>query len=109
MIATFIILLPSLAGICAAIMDRISHYDNVGKGFWSRDFYHNAKYRFMEKYPKIPKWFVSLFLVMFLDAWHFCKLITLLCFFGMIALFSCKFALLGICLYQLYFNIFYSK
>lgn len=107
--AAIFIILSSLAGICAAIMDRISHYDNVGKGFWSRDFYHNAKYYFINKHPRVPKWFVTYFLVMFLDAWHFCRLLSLLSFFGLVALFNLNFALVGICLYQLYFNIFYSK
>lgn len=107
--AAIFIILSSFAGICVAIMDRVSHYDNVGKGFWSRDYYHNAKYYFMKKHPSVPKWFVMFFLVMFLDSWHFFKLLSLLCIFGLIALFNWKFALLGIFLYQLYFNIFYSK
>ena len=108
MTAIFIIL-ASLAGISVAIMDRIQHYDNVGSGWWSRDAYHNAKYRFIEKYPKIPKWLVMYFLVMFLDGWHTFKLISLLCFFAMIALFDWPMALIGFGLYQLYFNIFYSE
>lgn len=107
MTAIFIIL-ASLSGICVAIMDRIQHYDNVGSGWWSRDAYHNSKYRFIEKYPSIPKWFVNSFLVMFLDAWHACRLLSLLCLFGMIALFYWPMALIGFGLYQLYFNIFYS-
>jgi hypothetical protein len=107
--AAIFIILSSFAGICVAIMDRVSHYDNVGKGFWSRDYYHNAKYYFIKKHPRVPKWFVMYFLVMFLDSWHFFKLLSLLCIFGLIALFNWKFALLGIFLYQLYFNIFYSK
>ena len=108
MIAIFIIL-ASLAGIAVAIMDRIQHYDNVGKGFWSRDAYHNAKYYFMAKYPSIPKWFVLNVLVMFLDGWHLLKLVSLLCFFGLIALFNWPMAIIGLGLYQLYFFIFYSK
>jgi hypothetical protein len=107
--AAIFIILSSFAGICVALMDRISHYDNVGKGFWSRDYYHNAKYYFMKKHPRVPKWFVMSFLVMFLDAWHFLKLINLLCLFGLIALFSFNWAVLGFALYQIYFTIFYSK
>ena len=108
MVAIFIIL-ASLSGVCVALMDRISHYDNVGKGFWSRYYYHNSKYIFSKMYPKIPKWFVSSFLVMFLDAWHFLKLISLLCIFGLIAMFNINYAFVWFGLYQLYFNIFYSK
>lgn len=107
MTAIFIIL-ASLSGICVAIMDRIQHYDNVGSGWWSRDYCHKAKYYFIEKHPKVPKWFVMYFLVMFLDAWHACRLVSLLCFFSMIALFDWPMALIGFGLYQLYFNIFYS-
>jgi hypothetical protein len=107
--AAIFIILASISGVCVALMDRISHYDNVGLNWWSKDFYHNAKYYFMAKNPNVPKWFVMYFLVMFLDAWHFSKLISLLCLFGMVALFNWQFALLGIFLYQLYFNIFYSK
>lgn len=109
MIAVFIILLSSIAAISVAIQDRIAHYDNIGLGWWSQDYYHKAKYYFIEKYPKVPKWFVMYFLVMFLDGWHFFKLVSLLCFFGMVALFDWQFALLGFALYQLYFNIFYSE
>jgi hypothetical protein len=108
MVAIFI-LIASLSGVCSALMDRISHYDNVGKKFWSRDYYHNAKYYFIAKHPEVPKWFVTSFLVMFLDAWHFCKLISLLCMFGLVAFYSIPMALVGISLYQLYFNIFYFK
>lgn len=108
MVAIFI-LLASIAGISVAIMDRIQHYDNVGSGWWSRDAYHNAKYRFMAKYPRVPKWFVSSFLVMFLDAWHFLKILSLLCFFGLTALYNWPIALIGFGLYQLYFSIFYRR
>lgn len=108
MTAIFIIL-ASLAGISVAIMDRIQHYDNVGSGWWSRDAYHNAKYRFMAKYPRIPKWFVSSVIVIILDAWHTFKWVSLLCFFGMVALFNWPMALIGFGLYQLYFFIFYSE
>jgi hypothetical protein len=104
-----ILFLSGVASICISTQDRIAHYDNVGNGFWSRDAYWKAKYRFMVKYPKVPKWFVLNFLVMFLDAWHFCRLVSLLCFFGMIALFSIKLAIIGFCMYQLFFLTFYQK
>ena len=107
--AAIFIILASLSGVCVALMDRISHYDNVGLKWWSRDYYHNAKYYFMAKYPKFPKWVVSSFLVMFLDAWHFSKLVSLLCIFGLIAMFNINYAFVWFGLYQLYFNIFYSK
>jgi hypothetical protein len=108
MVAIFI-LIASLTGVCVSIMDRISHYDNVGKGWFSRDYYHNAKYKFIVKHPKVPKLFVTSFLVMFLDAWHFSKLISLLCFFGLIAFYSWQMALVGITLHQIFFTIFYRK
>lgn len=111
MIITFVILLSSIAGICVALMDRIAHYNNLEHlgYFFSMGAYHNAKYKFIAKHPKVPKWFVLNFLVMFLDGWHLLKVVALLCFFGMIALFSWIFALVGICLYQFYFIIFYTK
>lgn len=104
-----ILFLSGIAAICISIADRIAHYDNVGKGFWSQDAYHKAKYRFMEKYPKVPKWFALYFLVMFLDGWHVMRWCALLCFFGMIALFNWQLAILGICMYQLFFFVFYQK
>ncbi len=104
-----ILFLSGVAGICISTQDRIAHYDNVGKGFWSRDYYHNAKYRFMAKYPKVPKWFVLNFLVMFLGAWHICRLVSLLCFFSMVALFNIQLSIIGFCVYQLFFLTFYQK
>jgi hypothetical protein len=46
---------------------------------------------------------------MFLDAWHFSKLIMLLSFFGMVACYNLPVALIGFGLYQLIFTLFYRK
>ena len=104
-----VIILAFIAAVCSVIMDRIAHYDNIGKGFWSQYYYHNAKYLFSIANPKIPRWFIHSFLVMFLDAWHLSKLIMLLSFFGMVACYNLPVALIGFGLYQLIFTLFYRK
>lgn len=104
-----VIILAFIAAVCSVIMDRIAHYDNIGKGFWSQYYYHNAKYLFSIANPKIPRWFIHSFLVMFLDAWHLSKLIMLLSFFGMVACYNLQVALIGFGLYQLIFTLFYRK
>lgn len=104
-----VIFLAFIAALCSVIMDRIAHYNNIGKGFWSQYYYHNAKYLFSIANPKIPRWFIHSFLVMFLDAWHLSKLIMLLSFFGMVACYNLPVALIGFGLYQLIFTLFYRK
>ena len=77
-----ILILSFLAAICNCIMDGIAHYDKYNRlGYWwSKYAYYGAKYVFANKHTKIPKWFINSFLVMFLDAWHFSKLIMILLF-----------------------------
>ncbi|MCV6900977.1 hypothetical protein OE165_28495, partial [Escherichia coli] len=72
-------------------------------------YYYRAKYKFIAKYPKIPKWFVFSFLVIFLDAWHFSKFISVLCFFGLVALYDLPMALVGIVIYNICFTLIYKK
>jgi hypothetical protein len=107
-----IIILSFLAALCNCIMDGIAHYDNYNTwGFWwSQSGYYNAKYQFAINHPKVPKWFINSFLVMFLDAWHFFKLIMILLFFTMVGYYgSCEIGIAGFIIYQITFILFYGK
>jgi hypothetical protein len=108
--AAIFILLASLAGVCVATMDRIQHYNNFGLGWWSREAYHCAKYEFIDKHPRFPKWFINSFLVMFLDAWHFSKLLMILLFFTMVGYYgSWEIGIAGFIIYQITFITCYGK
>jgi hypothetical protein len=107
-----IIILSFLAAYCNVIMDGIAHYDNYKDwGFWwSQSGYYNAKYVFATKHPKVPKWFINSFLVMFLDAWHFFKLIMILLFFTMLGIYAgWVIGLAGFVIYQITFIVYYGK
>ena len=107
-----ILILSFLAAICNCIMDGIAHYDkyNTWGFWWSQSGYYNAKYQFAINYPKIPKWFINSFLVMFLDAWHFSKLIMILLFFTMVGYYgSWEIGIAGFVIYQITFILFYGK
>jgi hypothetical protein len=93
-------------------MDGIAHYDKYNRwGFWwSQSGYYNAKYQFAINHPKVPKWFINSFLVMFLDAWHFYKLIMILLFFTMVGYYgSWEIGIAGFVIYQITFILFYGK
>jgi len=93
-------------------MDGIAHYDkyNVWGFWWSQSGYYNAKYQFAINHPQVPKWFINLFLVMFLDAWHFSKLVMILLFFTMLGYYgSWEIGIAGFIIYQITFILFYGK
>ena len=107
-----IIILSFLAAICNVIMDEIAHYDNYKTWgyWWSQDAYYNAKYVFAKKHNEVPKWFINSVLIVFLDAWHFCKLLMIVLFFTIIGIYSdWLIALFGFIIYQLTFLIYYGK
>jgi hypothetical protein len=107
-----ILILILLAALCNSIMDGIAHYDNYKTlGYWwSQTAYHGAKYVFANKHTKIPKWFINSFLVMFLDAWHFSKLLMILLFFTMVGYYgSWEIGIAGFIIYQITFIICYGK
>jgi len=107
-----IIILSFLAAICNCIMDGIAHYDkyNVLGFWWSQSGYYNAKYQFAINHPQVPKWFINSFLVMFLDAWHFSKLLMILLFFTMVGYYgSWQIGIAGFIIYQITFILFYGK
>jgi hypothetical protein len=93
-------------------MDGIAHYDkyNVWGFWWSQSGYYNAKYQFAINHPKVPKWLINSFLVMFLDACHFSKLIMILLFFTMVGYYgSWEIGIAGFIIYQITFILFYGK
>jgi len=93
-------------------MDGIAHYDNykIWGFWWSRDAYYGAKYVFANKHKEVPKWFINSFLVMFLDAWHFFKLIMILLFFTMLGIYAgWEIGIAGFIIYQITFILFYGK
>ena len=107
-----ILILSFLAALCNCIMDGIAHYDkyNVWGFWWSQSGYYNAKYQFAINHPKVPKWFINSFLVMFLDAWHFCKLIMILLFFTMVGYYgSWEIGIAGFIIYQITFISCYGQ
>jgi hypothetical protein len=107
-----ILILSFLAAICNCIMDGIAHYDkyNTWGFWWSQSGYYNAKYQFAINHPKVPKWFINSFLVMFLDAWHFSKLIMILLFFTMVGYYgSWEIGIAGFIIYQITFITCYGK
>jgi hypothetical protein len=107
-----ILILSFLAAICNCIMDGIAHYDKYNRlGYWwSKNAYYGAKYVFANKHTKIPKWFINSFLVMFLDAWHFSKLLMILLFFTMVGYYgSWEIGIAGFIIYQITFITCYGK
>ena len=106
------IVLSFLAAICNCTMDGIAHYDKYKTWgyWWSQTGYYESKYSFAINYPKVPKWFINSFLVMFLDAWHFSKLVMILLFFTMLGVYAgWVIGLVGFIIYQVTFIAYYGK
>lgn len=106
-----ILILAYIAAILQVAQDHIQHYDSLKSWgyYFSRDAYHNAKYKFMIEYPKLPKWIVLNLLVIGLDFWHTCRMLMVFTFFAMVLLYAGWFiALFAFVVYQIGFIIFYN-
>lgn len=77
------IMLTFSSGAFKGICDGIAHHNSFEKLglWWTRDSYHESKYRFLAKYPfwaktKARTWIVKNVFIMVLDAWHFFQLLS---------------------------------